>query len=287
MRSLSGPSQTNRTARWFTFRALTGYKESAAALSEAKARHRSAQAASRYAETKSERWASLRAKDLVSDLDMLRAKAEAEQQKEGADAINLEVSRLAYERSTRETAMVASLDELERDEVRLEGEAATAQRTIERLEHEIDRRTIRAPVAGQLGQVTRLRPGSMVEEGERLAALVPFGELEVIARFVPGEALGRVRIGQPARLRLDGFPWTQYGSIAAQVTEVASEPEADRVQVVLRAQPQSARNLPLSHGLPGTVDVDVEHVSPATLVLRAAGRLVTPTSRSSMSSSTQ
>ena len=83
--------------------------------------------------------------------------------------------------------------------------------------------------------------------------------------------------GQSARIRLDGFPWTQFGSLTATVTQVAGEVRDGRVRVELVVHPTSDSRIPMEHGLPGTVEVEIERVSPATLVLRAAGKLVTRT----------
>jgi membrane fusion protein (multidrug efflux system) len=81
-------------------------------------------------------------------------------------------------------------------------------------------------------------------------------------------------------MRLDGFPWTQYGTIAATVTSVASEVRDGRVRVELTVHPNPASPIPFQHGLPGSVEVEVEHVSPATLLLRVAGKLLAkPVSR--------
>ena len=75
-------------------------------------------------------------------------------------------------------------------------------------------------------------------------------------------------------MRLDGFHWTQYGAIAATVASVASEVRDGRVRVELMIHPDSASPIPLQHGLPGTVEVEVDHVSPATLLLRLTGKLL-------------
>jgi membrane fusion protein (multidrug efflux system) len=73
-------------------------------------------------------------------------------------------------------------------------------------------------------------------------------------------------------LRLDGFPWTEYGSIGATVTHVGSEVRDGRIRVELALNPHSASSIPMQHGLPGTVQVEVERISPASLVLRVVGR---------------
>jgi multidrug resistance efflux pump len=114
----------------------------------------------------------------------------------------------------------------------------------------------------------------VVQEGDRLAAIVPRGDLQVVADFPPPSALGRIQPGQPARLRLEGFPWTQYGSLAATVSRVASEVRNGRVRVELSVDVDQASPIPLQHGLPGSVEVQVERVAPATLVLRTAGKLL-------------
>ena len=48
------------------------------------------------------------------------------------------------------------------------------------------------------------------------------------------------------------------------------------VRVELSVQPDADSRIPLQHGLPGSVEIEIERASPATLVLRAAGKLLTP-----------
>ena len=100
--------------------------------------------------------------------------------------------------------------------------------------------------------------------------------LKIVTDFLPPAALGRIQPGQPARLRLEGFPWTQYGAVSATVASVASEVRDGWVRVELAVHPDAAPPIPLQHGLPGTIEVEVDHISPATLVLRTAGLLVMP-----------
>ena len=124
---------------------------------------------------------------------------------------------------------------------------------------------------GHLGEVASLQPGAVVRQGDTLGVVLPAGALRVVATFLPAIALGRVQPGQPARLRLDGFPWAQYGSLAGTVTSVATEARDGVIRVECRLEPGRPTAIPLQHGLPGTVEVEVERISPATLVLREAG----------------
>jgi multidrug resistance efflux pump len=244
------------------------------AIDEARARHREAEVAARVAEEEAELFARLQGRNLSSQLDLLRANAEAQKRRAAADTLRLAVSRLDSDHRTQESDRQARLEGLRREVTRLAGDMTTAAATVERLAHEIERRRVRAPMAGRLGEVAELRIGSVVREGDRLAAVVPRGDLQVVADFPPPSALGRIRPGQPARLRLEGFPWMQYGSLAATVRRVASEVRDGRVRVELSVDSDGASPIPLQHGLPGTVEVQVERVAPVTLVLRAAGKLL-------------
>jgi len=94
----------------------------------------------------------------------------------------------------------------------------------------------------------------------------------VVAEFAPPEALGRVRPEQRGRLRLDGFPWAQYGTVSATVARVATETQNGKIRVELDVEEAPDFPVSLQHGLTGTLEIEVERVSPAHLVLRSIGR---------------
>jgi membrane fusion protein (multidrug efflux system) len=173
----------------------------------------------------------------------------------------------------RDSQSRARYEELRRDAAELDERIATTRASIETLTQEVEKHLLRAPTAGKLGEVANLQVGAVVQAGDRVGTVVPAGDLRVVAEFDPAVSLGRVRAGQVARVRLDGFPWLQYGSLSARVDSVATEPRQGMVRVELAVVTSDPR-IPLQHGLPGTVEVEVERVPPAVLVLRAAGAQV-------------
>lgn len=185
-----------------------------------------------------------------------------------------EVQRLGRDAGVRKHQGRAEIEDRRHELAAVEGEHAASLSTIALMEAEIARRQIRAPVAGRVGEVVTLRPGAYVAEGQRLATIVPSGELIVVASFVPQAAMGRIRSGQRARMRLDGFPWAQYGTITATVTHVAGEIRDGMARVQLRLDAVPDTGIELQHGLPGAVEVEIERTSPALLVLHAAGLLL-------------
>jgi membrane fusion protein (multidrug efflux system) len=244
------------------------------AIDEARARQREAEAAAMFAESEAERTKRLEKENLVSKADLQRAEAEAQKQRAAASAQEVTVRRLESEVKSRERNRDVRLAQLQRDAAALEGEISTIEATVKRNEFVIEQRRIRAPISGELGEIAELQTGGFVSEGQKIGVIIPAGQLKLVAQFSPWTAAGRLRPGQPARLRLASFPWAQYGSVGATVVGVANEPRDGQLRVELSVKADSARTIPLQHGLAGTVEVAVERVSPAVLVLRAAGKLL-------------
>jgi membrane fusion protein (multidrug efflux system) len=77
-----------------------------------------------------------------------------------------------------------------------------------------------------------------------------------------------------ARLRLDSYPWLQYGTVAAVVTTVPRTPREGWLEVRLSIAQEPPAPIALDFGMTGVVEVAVEQVSPAELLLRTAGRRI-------------
>ena len=254
-----------------------------AGFDEIRAQHAEAEAAARFAEGQADRLARLYEAGLVARASLEEAETEAERRRSVAESLRMAVSRLQAEKRQESSDIRAELDRLEGDIARVGAEVEATIEAIERLDYEVDRRRVRAPRSGWLGEVADVQPGAVVREGEKLGTIIPGGEVKIVAYFSPAEALGRIRVGQLARLRLEGFPWTQYGSVSASVASVAREPRQQTVRVELDVTRGATSPELLQHGLPGSVEVEVERVSPASLVLRAAGKLLGVTETASPS----
>jgi len=213
----------------------------------------------------------------VARVEALRAMSEMQKLSASREALAADVRKLEAEARTRVRQQQAQIEGLRRALATLDNEADMGRATIARLTAEIDKHIIRAPVAGRLGEIAPLRTGGYVAEGQKLATVVPSGDVQILADFDPISALGRLSPGQRARMRLKGFPWAQYGTISATVSRVASEIRDDLVRVELEVDTATLPSALMRHGLAGTVEVGVEETSPAILVLRAAGQALTRT----------
>ncbi len=207
----------------------------------------------------------------VSEFEVSRARTEAERATAAIATHERDEERAALERTRALRDRESSLAALRRDRVKLEGELARGALELQRLETEITRRQLTAPAAGEVGELGALTRGSWVRAGATLATVVARSGLVVEAEFPAAAAVGRIRPGQSGRLRLDGFPWARYGSVPVTVARVGAEARDGRIQVELEVDGQRPPPVPLRHGLVGTVEVEVDRVTPFQLLLASVG----------------
>ncbi|MGA9770639.1 MAG: HlyD family efflux transporter periplasmic adaptor subunit [Blastocatellia bacterium] len=244
------------------------------AIDQARSQLEEAKASVQLAEDEAARSERLQANGLVSEADLARAKTEVRKQRAAAEALRLQIDKLQANLRNGDSDSQVRIERLNRQILAIQGDITTAKATSNRLSHDIEKRVIKAPVSGRIGEAVDLRAGAVVNAGDKIGVIIPAGELKVVAYFRPSSALGRIHPGQSARLRLEGFPWTQYGVIKATVTTVASEPRDGRIRIDLAMHRDPASAIPFQHGLPASVEVEVARLSPATLLLRTAGERI-------------
>ncbi len=249
--------QTTRTAE---------HESGASAAEQASERYKAARAAAQYSAAELKKKESLYQQGVLSELDFLKLQAESKQKQMELGAARAALAQAGRERSVKGSERVATIEAIRTEIERLQGDIETSKQS---LQHAVDRYTIRAPESGTIASVADLKIGSYVREGDAIASIVPSGNLRVVADYDPSTAMGRIRPGQPGRMHLDGFPWTEYGSVLAVVKNVGTEVNNGRVRVELDIQPGS--KIPMQHGLPGTLDIAVERTSPMSFLLRKAG----------------
>jgi multidrug resistance efflux pump len=250
-------------------------RSSQVAIEEAEGRVRETEAASKYADTELSRERQMLENGLVPPRELEKAEAEAHQRRAALETMESAARRLPQEQATRDRERDVRLQHLYSEIAALEEQRNTVNAGVRGLQYEVQRRQIRAPIDGRIGESMMLRPGAVVEEGQSLASIVPSGRLRVVAQFPAEAALGRIRAGQPATLRLEGYPWTEFGSVTATVTRVAQEIRDTKVRVELEINPGTSFRGRLEHGMPGSIEIAVEHVTPLTLILRTTGQWLT------------
>jgi len=106
-----------------------------------------------------------------------------------------------------------------------DGERKAAALVQERLKAEArgQAMTLTAPVAGTVQQLAVHTVGGVVTPAQGLMAIVPKDEAVEVEAFVDNKDIGFIHAGQEAQVKIETFPFTRYGTVAATVTQVSSD----------------------------------------------------------------
>ncbi len=142
-----------------------------------------------------------------------------------------------------EQECLAAIEKLERDKKQVISEfrrdtlhkKSDAQNMIEMLQQRLAKaeqrnrlQQLTAPVDGEVQQLSVHTIGGVVKEAQPLMVIVPErSKLEVEASILNRD-IGFVKEGQHAEIKLEAFPYTEYGSIPGEVISVSSDAVQDR-----------------------------------------------------------
>lgn len=141
--------------------------------------------------------------------------------------------------------------------------AALAQELV-KAETRLAAHTLTAPVAGIVQQLAVHSVGAVVTPAQALLVVVPESDEVEIEALVANKDAGFVREGQRAEIKLDAYPFTRYGTVAATVRRLSRDAVADEQQgLVFKAgvqldQPFLASGdarLPLGPGMTAAVEI--------------------------------
>jgi multidrug resistance efflux pump len=141
---------------------------------------------------------------------------------------------------------------------------AQAEVAVAEAERALDASMILAPSDGQVTRLTVRGPGQVVQAGQIVAEMAPANAPLIFEARLPLDSIGRVRLGQTARIKLDAYPFQQYGTLEGTLTYLSADavtegnaPPSYRAIVVPAARPEdpAARKIVLRLGLSATVEI--------------------------------
>ncbi len=120
----------------------------------------------------------------------------------------------------------ANLREVQAELVKLRQESLRNLADLERQLVEVNKtreyEVLRAPLAGMVFELKPSSPGYAATANETLLKVVPNGTLEAKV-FVTNRDVGFARPGQDAQVRVDAFPFTQFGSIPGRLKSICTD----------------------------------------------------------------
>ncbi len=143
------------------------------------------------------------------------------------------------QRTFQQTETNLALADFDANQLKTKFEKAQAD-----LQREIDKMTIRAPMDG-IVQAIMVAPGALINAGTTVATF--FSNERVVIAKVGEESVGKVEVGQPAKLRLLNVPDELFDATVTTILPFA-EPETQRYSVYLKVKADPVKLKPFSTG---------------------------------------
>jgi hemolysin D len=121
-----------------------------------------------------------------------------------------------------------------------------------------------APIDGTVQQLVVHTLGGVVTPAQALLTIVPTESSLEVEASLENKDIGFVRVGQPAEIKVDTFPFTRYGTIAGSVATVSQEAtQVENVGLVYSARVSlnrtvidtEERRVPLMPGMAVSVEI--------------------------------
>lgn len=102
-------------------------------------------------------------------------------------------------------------------------EYTTAKEELKRIQTRIAHSQLRSPVSGVVHQLQAYRAGEVLLEAQPVMQIIPDEtELEVVV-YVPNRDIGFVRLGADTIIKVESYPYTQYGKLTGTVKAVSPD----------------------------------------------------------------
>lgn len=203
--------------------------------------------------------------DLVSNENELKAQTKTVEQL--THAWKEAEQKVAEVRHSDQASILADLDTHANDLAGLKGSVTKARQVY-------DLQWLKAPVDGLVQSVNVTTVGGVVTPAQPLVTIVPKGMPLIVEATLSNDDIGFVRVGQRAELKVDSFPFQQYGTIGGTLVWVSPDAEdtSNAASTPEDGSGQSARNSQ-NNGKNQKLTYKV-HIRPDQLAMNVSGKAV-------------
>lgn len=107
-------------------------------------------------------------------------------------------------------------------------EVATIQSEAQKIALAMDLKELRAPLAGVIQSIEVTTVGGVVSQAQTILTIMPDDAPLVIEAQLSNSDIGFVRPGQAVKIKVDAFPFMQFGSLTGVVQQIS--PDSDNPQ---------------------------------------------------------
>ncbi len=156
--------------------------------------------------------------------------SQGELQQIRAESTRLQAELTQKQAEGRRTRIEAQqqIQQLKVDTTQLKGKIADTQNLLTSAKTKLEQRFLKAPVDGVVSSLNVRNKGEVVQPSQTVAEVAPQNAPLVVSATLPNQEAGFVKTGMPVQVKLDAYPYQDYGVVPGKVTSVSSDAKPDQ-----------------------------------------------------------
>ena len=156
------------------------------------------------------------------------------------------------------------IQELEVKLTELQSKFNETKVTLEAAQAKLNQRFLYAPVNGVVLTLNVHQSGEVVQSGQAIAEVAPIGKPLILSTVLSSHDAGFIKVGMPVQIKLDAYPFQEYGVISGKVTTISPDSKPDerlgqvyRVEVELAQDHINAKGQPIAFKAGQTASAEI------------------------------
>ncbi len=122
------------------------------------------------------------------------------------------------------------IQQLEVEKTQLRTQISDTQNQLNRARAQLVQKFLYAPVDGIVSSLNIRNVGEVVQQGQTVAEVAPKTAPLVLSASLPNSEAGFIKPGMPVQVKLDAFPYQDFGIVSGKVTSISPDAKQDEKQ---------------------------------------------------------
>ncbi|HEY9767034.1 MAG TPA: HlyD family efflux transporter periplasmic adaptor subunit [Coleofasciculaceae cyanobacterium] len=145
-----------------------------------------------------------------------------------------EVERLEAELrqklAERQKIQLEAKQKIEQSEVeitQIETKIAETKNQLSSVKTKLEQNYLKSPINGTILSLDVQNSGKVIQAGQTVAEIAPYGEPLVLSTVIPNKEAGFVEVGMPVQVKFDAYSYQDYGVVPGKVISISGDSKSN------------------------------------------------------------
>ncbi|AFY78388.1 hypothetical protein Ple7327_3160 [Pleurocapsa sp. PCC 7327] len=143
------------------------------------------------------------------------------------EQLEAQLAQKQAEANTTQIQAQQKIKQLELEIAQTKAKIADTRNQIAAAQAKLKDNYLKAPVDGVVLSLNLKNPGEVLQPGQTVAEIAPHGVSLVLSAVIPNREAGLIKTGMPVHVKLDAYPYQDYGVIPGEVTVISADAKSN------------------------------------------------------------